>query len=320
MKVPTNIAHGTMPLVKGVDHVTVRVDDAHYDQLVGLLADTLQLPMAWPAAERYPGDAVGFKSGGIVAGQINLEIFRVGPTPRAQAQLYSIAFEVQSSVPECLQELAARAIPHLPPLAVPQDLFGETGTLWTLIFLGDLFSPDLSALSSVAPGSSGRSILPLRFDHAFRNGMAFLCAYNAATYDVAQQRARGQAALSERGGGPLGLVDVHEIMVGVANFALAQQHWQRLFAPLHPAGTGSWRRFLAPLHPTIPTSWQFGQGPAIHLVPDARDGIVGLVCKVRSLDHATAFLKERSMLGEMTRRQVAVSPFSMLGLDIRLVE
>jgi hypothetical protein len=320
MKAPTHVAPATTPLVNGVDHVTIRVDDAHYDHLFGLLADTLQLPLAWPASERYPDEAVGFKSGGLVAGQINLEIFRVGPLSLAQAHLYSIAFEPRSSVADCLQALDARAIPHLPPLAVPQDRFEEEGTLWTLILLGDLFSPDLSALPALARGSAGRTILSLRFDHAFRQGMAFLCVYNAATYDVAEQRARGQAALRACGGGPLGVVDVHEIVVGVAHSAVAQRAWQRLFAPLRPAGRRGWRRLFASLRPPASARWQLGQGPAIRLVPAAQDGIVGLVWQVRSLDQARAFLRERGMLGEVTRRQIGVAPARMLGLDIRLVE
>lgn len=118
----TTVANATTsaePVVMGVDHLTIRVDDAHYDQFFGLLTDTFQLPLAWPVAERYPGDAVGFKSGGIAAGQIDLEIFSVGARPLAHAQLYSIAFAASSSLEECLQMLADRAIPHLPPLAGP---------------------------------------------------------------------------------------------------------------------------------------------------------------------------------------------------------
>src|SRR5215510_9587339 len=111
----TTVAHAatsTAPVVTGVDHLTIRVDDAHYDQLFSLLADTFHLPLAWPVRERYPGDAVGFKSGGIAAGQIDLEIFRVGSRPLAHAQLYSIAFAA-SSLAQCLLALADRAISHL---------------------------------------------------------------------------------------------------------------------------------------------------------------------------------------------------------------
>jgi hypothetical protein len=313
-------AQATAPLIKAVDHLTIRVDDAHYDQLFGLLTDTFQLPVAWPPSERYPGDPVGFKSGGIAAGPIPLELFRVGPRPLAQAQLYSIAFATRSSVPACLHVLDARAIPHLPPLAVPQDRFGEEGMLWTLIILGDLFNPDLAALPSLAPGTSGRSILSLRFDQAFHQGMAFVCVYNAATYDVAQQQAQGQATLRARDGGPLGLVELHEIVVGAANVAVVQPQWQRLFAPLRPANAAGWRRLFAPFRPPAPARWQFGEGPAIRLVSAAHDGIVGLVWRVRSLDQARAFLRAHGMLGQSARRQLAIAPARMLGLEIRLVE
>jgi hypothetical protein len=220
----------------------------------------------------------------------------------------------------CLQALADRAIPHLPLLAVPQDVFGAEGSLWTLVLLGDVFRPDLSALPELTPGTSGKSILAQRFDQAFREGMAFICAYNTANYDVAAQQARGQAALRARDGGPLGFVGVHEILVGVTNAAAARRQWQRFLAPLRPARAAGWQRLLAPLHPSGSARWQFGAGPAIRQLRASRDEIVGLVWTVRSLDRARAFLLERGMLWQSARRQIAIAPARMLGLDIRLIE
>jgi hypothetical protein len=47
-------------LVQGVDHITIRVDDARYDHLYSLFAETFRLPIAWPVAERYPGAEIGW--------------------------------------------------------------------------------------------------------------------------------------------------------------------------------------------------------------------------------------------------------------------
>jgi len=291
-------------LIKGVDHITIRVNDARYDHLFSLFADLLQLPLAWPVSERYPGSETGFKSGGIAAGSINMEIFRAGSRHPSQAQFYSIAFE-PFSLAESLQQLAKRSIPHLPPLAIPQDTFGQMGTLWTLVFLGELFGGDLSLFPPITEGSSGKDILALRFDQVFRQGMAFLCAYNTAVYDIRQMKAKSRATLQAKHGGPLGLVDVQEIVIGAANFEEAQGQWQRLFTPLTPV-SGS--------------RWELSEGPALRLVPAAQDGVVALVWKVGSLAQAKAFLAEKHMLGQVLEQQITLAPPTMLGLDIRLVE
>jgi hypothetical protein len=293
-------------LVSRIDHLTIRIDDARYDQLFAAFAETLGLPVAWPVAERYPNQQLGFKSGGIAAGNINLEIFRAGVVAPPQAQLYSIAFEPARPLEQSLQALDARGIPHLPPLAVPQDVFGEVGKLWTLVMLGDLLGADLSRFPPLQRGATGHSVLALRFDEALRAGMVFLCAYNTALYDPAAEREKKQAELQATQGGPLGFVQVREVVVGAMNLAPAHAHWYRLLDP--------W-----PVTP-LPLRWQLSEGPTIRLVPAPHDGVLALVWQVASLERAAAFLRERGLLGSRSAQHIAVDPAALLGVEVRLVE
>lgn len=293
-------------LVSRVDHLTIRIDEARYDQLFAVFREIFGLPVAWPVAERYPDQPLGFKSGGIAAGNINLEIFRAGALAPSQAQLYSIALELARPVEQSVQALEARGIAHLPPLAVPQDVFGETGGLWTLVILGDLLDADLSRFPPLPRGTPGQSVLALRFDQVLRQGMVFLCAYNTAIYDPGTERKKKQAEQQTRDGGPLGFVEVHEVVVGATNLPAAYAHWYSLLMP--------W-----PVSPA-PVRWRLAEGPAIRLVPAAHDAVLALVWKVTSLDQAADFLSERGMLGSCSAQHITVDPARLLGLEIHLVE
>ena len=71
-------------VVKQVDHVMIRTNDR--ERLVGLLADTLQLPVVWP----LPGSTWTFSTG-LAFGDLNLEIT---PSQRAtETSLGDIAFQ-----------------------------------------------------------------------------------------------------------------------------------------------------------------------------------------------------------------------------------
>src|SRR5947209_13157891 len=77
-------------ITRRVDHIMIRVVDPIYDQLFSFLSQKLQLPLSWPIIDSIPG----FKTGGVFAGNISMEIFQSGaeqtllsPAP-SQAQLY----------------------------------------------------------------------------------------------------------------------------------------------------------------------------------------------------------------------------------------
>lgn len=291
----------TSSLITSIDHIMIRVDDAIYEQVFALFTDTLQLPISWDVQNYYPP----FKAGGIVAGNISMEIFRSGEQPLypAQAQIYGIALEA-TPLPACLQELTRRGIPHLPPYAIPQGYLSNRGEHYTLIYVGEVLGSDLSRFFFEEQIGLG-AIDSLIFDQVFPNGTVFLCEYNPSFWSIPQKRAEKRAQLQEKHGGSLGLEEVRELIVGVTDLEKARAQWQRLFAPLVPVGEGE---------------WQFKEGPALRLVLHERDEIVAMTWKVRSLEQARASLQAKGMPGEATAQQITIAPETTYGLGIRLVE
>ena len=288
-------------LVTCIDHIMIRVNDAIYDQVFSLFTDTFQLPISWDVHNYYPP----FKAGGIVAGNISMEIFRSGEQPLypAQAQLYGIALEA-TPLPGCLQELTSRGIPHLPPHAIPQGYFSSRGEFYTLIYLGELLGSDLSRFFHADQIGLG-AIDNLIFDRVFGNGTVFLCEYNPTFWNIPEERQKKKALLQEKWGGSLGLEDVQELLIGVANPDKAQEQWQRLLTPLEPIHS---------------REWQFKEGPGIRLVPHELDEILAMTWKVASLEQAKTFLQAKGMPGEVTANQVTIAPETIFGLELRLVE
>src|SRR5579883_1780227 len=162
------------PLISCIDHIMIRVNDAIFDQAFSFFTDTLQLPVAWDVQHHYPP----FKAGGVVAGNINMEIFRSGKQSYypSQAQLYGIALEA-IPLPECLQELTRRHIPHLPAYAIPQAYLSNAGEFYTLVYLGGMPGSKLSRFFFADQIGLG-AIDSLIFDQVFPNGVIFLCEFN----------------------------------------------------------------------------------------------------------------------------------------------
>jgi len=282
----------------------IRVTDSAYDQLFSFLTQQLQFPLSWPINDAIPG----FKTGGVFAGNINMEIFQSGMQQRllspepSQAQFYGIAFEPYN-LATAVREVDKRGIAHLPLIPVPEGYpSGTMGSMWTLLFFGNLLGCDVSRYEVVM--KDARDLSPF-FSELFRNGMAFLCEYNQTFTNTTQGRLNRQVELQAKNGGPLGLEGTHEIVVGAKDVEAAQRYWQQLFDPIAPTGPGI---------------WQIGDGPAIRLVPHTQDGLLTLIWKVASLEQARAFLKEQNILGISTEQQLSLAPTKMFGLDIRLVE
>lgn len=293
------------PITKRVDHLMIRVVDTVYERLFSLLTETLQLPITWQVNNYIPS----FKTGGVFAGNMSMEIFASGTRQRlaspapSQAQLYGIAFE-PFSLANCKEELDKRGLTHTGLIPVPPAERGTMGAMWTMVYLTNLLEcqPALAGGDITIPDASG--LTPL-FDYAYPHGMIFYCEYTATFYDTTKGRLARQAELNSRQGGPLGLQGTQEIVIGVKDIEAARENW---------------RKFFAPIVPVRPDVWQLGDGPAIHLVPAERDGLLRLVWKVDSLERARAFLQERILLGKFDEHEVRMDVAGLLGMDIRLVE
>lgn len=291
-------------IVERIDHVMTRVVPSAYERLFSLFADTLGLPIAGPVSDAIPG----FKTGGVCAGNINIEVFQSGaqgqldsPEP-SLAQLYGIAFE-PSDLPAAMREVDQRGIAHLPAVPVPEGRpLGTIGSMWTLLIFGNVLGSDLSRYGTAMRGATDLSPF---FTTVFRNGMAFLCEYTPAFIDTAQRRRQLQAELRTRDGGPLGLEGVQEVVIGARDVQAAERDWQHLLDPIGPVSPGVWR---------------FEDGPALRLIPASHDGLVRLVWKVATLGQAKTFLIRQDMLGAVMKQRISIAPQRLFGLDIQLSE
>jgi len=122
---------------------------------------------------------------------------------------------------------------------------------------------------------------------------------------MAERRALRQRELLDRGGCPLGIESVAQIVIGLRDVAAARRDWGLLLAP-PIAGQES--------------VWQVGSGPALRLVADQKDHLVMLRVKVKSLERARAFLKSENLLGLDDAREISLERSHVAGADFRLIE
>lgn len=95
--------------VQYIDHIMIRSDDP--DELFAFFSETLQLPIAWPLADRG-----GVVSGGVGFGNVNIEAINFpgqtnDPTP---THLVGLALK-PPSLSESLRELERRGIAYGAP-------------------------------------------------------------------------------------------------------------------------------------------------------------------------------------------------------------
>lgn len=264
--------------IRQIDHIMIRTGSPQ--QLYAFFTETLELPVAWPITS----PRAGVVTGGVGFGNVNVEAIQFPGQTDSRPRLVGFAFE-PSGLEESLSELNRRGITvgqPRPLTAVGPD--GSKSTLWTNVTLPQFSDADSSASATMH---------------------IFLSEYSPSYVNVEQRRFRLREQLVERNGGPLGVVDVKEVIIGATDVEMARRLWQRL---LDPAGS-------AASH-----TWQVGDGPAIRLVSAAEDRIQTLVVRVASLDRAKAFLRNRQLLGAESDGQAAIDPSKIGGVDIRLVE
>ena len=265
------------PPVRQIDHIMIRTGNPA--ELYAFFADTLQLPVAWPLTSPREG----VMTGGVGVGNVNLEAIRFPGQTEQRPRLLGFALE-PTALDESVRQLTSRGL----AVGAPREIVGSRpdgskGVLWTNVTL-----PQFS--DSENPGDGTVHV--------------FLSQYSAAYVDVSQRRARLRQQLDARGGGPLGVVDVKEVVIGVNDVGSARRLWQRLLDPAPASG---------------PDGWQAGEGPAIRLVPAAENRIEAIVIRVASMDKAKTFLRANALFGRETEGQISIDSSRIGGLDLRLV-
>jgi catechol 2,3-dioxygenase-like lactoylglutathione lyase family enzyme len=264
--------------IRQIDHIMIRTGDPR--ELFAFFAETLQLPIAWPMTS----PRAGVMTGGVGFGNVNVEAIQVPGQTDSRPRLLGFAFE-PSALDESLIELKRRGLTfgeRRPLVATGPD--GSQRTLWTNVTLRQFSDSDSPADATVH---------------------IFLSEYSPTYINVDERRARLRAQLVNSGGGPLGVVDVKEVIIGVVDLEAARQLWQTLLNPTPSAASNT---------------WQVGGGPAVRLVRANENRIEALVIRVASLERAKAFLRERQLLGAQTAGQVTIDLPKAGGLALRLVD
>jgi hypothetical protein len=267
----------TAPPVRQVDHIMIKTDDP--STLYAFFTETLELPVAWPLASRR-----GVTSGGASFGNANVEAIQFPEQKMSRAHLVGFGFE-PAPLAESLAELSRRGIPYGEPrpfVMTEQD--GSKKTLFTNVTLQQFSDADRPAGATIH---------------------IFLSEYSPTYVNVEQRRERLGKELRAKGGGPLGIDAVKEIIIGTKDLGGATKLWENLLEPASNSGTAVWK---------------VGNGPAIRLVQASENKLQALVISVVSLRRAKAFLQERGLLGSMTKNEVRIDASKIQGIDIRLVE
>jgi catechol 2,3-dioxygenase-like lactoylglutathione lyase family enzyme len=265
------------PPIRRIDHIMIRTGSPQ--DLFAFFTETLELPVAWPLTS----PRAGVVTGGVGFGNVNVEAIQFPGQTESRPRWVGFAFE-PSGLEESLSELSRRGITfgeRRPVTALGPD--GSNKTLWTNVTLWQFSDAE-------SPANANLHI--------------FLSEYSPSYVNVEERRSRLRKQLFEQLGGPLGVLDVKEVIIGTADLERARSLWQRLLDPARSAASDTW-------HP--------GDGPAIRIVPATEDRIQTMVIRVASLDRAKAFLRDKQLLGAESEEQAAIDPSKIGGLDIRLV-
>ena len=226
----------------------------------------------------------GVTSGAVGVGNTNIEGIQFPGQKPSNAKLVGFGFE-PSPLAECLDELDRRGITYGKPRPfVVTEQGGSVKTLFTNVTLQQFSDAD-------RPVNATMHI--------------FLSEYSATYVDVEKRRARLRRELQESGGGPLGITGVKEVIVGATDLSEARRLWKKL---------------LGPNGPSAPGVWPVGDGPAIRVVRAKENKLQGLIISVASLPQAKAFLREKGLLGPVTRKRVTIDSSKIQGLNIQLIE
>ena len=264
------------PLLKGVDHFFATSSEP--EVLFKFFRDTLSLPQVWDF--KNFGD---FASGGVWMGNVEFEVVTWKP-PQGQklpTEFAGIAFEPVGYTDSLVEELDRRAIKHgKPEPTLMKDQEGRQYVGW------------------INTGLDGPGGIP-------PSNVSIFVYDSTSKEKKAARNDRSDAALQKSQGGPLGVLAVKELSIGVVDLKAARVKWRMLLdRPDQESGD----------------LYKFSQGPAVRLFAAPTDGFKSIVLQVRSLRKAKEFLAQRNLLKKSRDKTVAIDPVAIGGLLIILEE
>lgn len=181
---------GAESVVKKIDHVTIQCSDAQ--ALYSVMTETLGLPVAWPFSE-YPE----FQTGGIQAGNANIETLHYGPPGDTGTSLYGIVLEPYP-LDEVTVELENRGSEPSKPEVQKREIDGKSVPFWTNVYLKAL-SPE--------------------------GYIVYLCEYEEAAKSALPSSDVGDPL------GKIGVESVREIVITSRDPEKLREKWEEVFAP-----------------------------------------------------------------------------------------
>ena len=263
------------PVVRGIDHFFATSPDPQ--PLYHFFRDTLGLPEVYPF--RDYGD---FASGVVSMGNVLFEVaaWAVPAGQTLPVELKGLAFEPNGNVGWTIERLRGYGLHYQKPDSI---MFNDsTGT---------------RRLGYVNIGLDGPEGLPPAMGSIFIND-------NLGSPGAVTRRKTGSEELARRQGGPLGVVSVRELVIGVEDTTAALGKWRKLFGSSRLESNGV-------------IEWEIG--PRMRFVGAPKGGILEMIVVVRSVTEARKFLTSRSM-ASVEAGNLYIQPSAVRGLRIRLVE
>jgi len=270
----------TLPVYRAVDHVVIRL--TAIEPLFSLLSQVFALPVSWP---RESSDFATF--GWINVGNTNLELWAATDNSDLPPDLPPPFFHGFALDPADLDMsiagLADAGIACKTPRPYQtKDAHGAWVTNFTNSVVLDV-SSESCCIFFCAWGRDG-NIFP------WKEKMSSV-----------ERRAKVRAAFEQCAGGPLGLVGLSGITLGVQDLAEATAKWHTL--------TGSGEASLS-----------LTENIRMHLVARKRNMIESLTFEVRSLATAKSFLEKNGLLESFDEREISLSSVATDGLQFKFVE
>lgn len=259
------------PVVRQVDRILIESNDP--GTLFNFFTKTLQLPVAWPMAENET-----YTSGSVSTGDVTLELFRYGAQKNTplKSRYTGLSF-TPYPLEDALQELRIIGILYDPPQVHTSILPNRTeGAAWKTVALPSLSYPLLAVT---------------------------LFEYNLQFLNVEVRRQQFGNRLTLNGGGPLGIVSMHTIVLESTNAKKDKSEWIRMLGK--PDSDGYLTAVL---------------GPAFRVIQGSRNGIQRIVLKVKSITDAEAFLKQQGLSGTRKKGEIFLKHSAVQGLNISLIE
>ncbi len=192
-----NRKQSMLPPVRRIDHIVVEAREPAV--VLDSIRSALALTVAWPVQRARHG----YESGGLFAGNVNLEVIRFDNPrdPSAEPRYWGFALEPEGEIGSAVTELRRRGVACGEP---------ERTEAYTTVMLDDYS----------CPGS-----------------VAFLCQYH---FDTNEWRGRLGQAL-QREDSTVSVTGVAEIVVEARDSAAALDKWGKLFGECEPGNCWRWR-------------------------------------------------------------------------------